>query len=68
MILNQIKSPLSSPRICPYREIVTILKYGFADVLRLVASSDFRNEDATITPLREEDCCPPIPENPRSKN
>ena len=68
MILNQIKSAVEFASHLPrYREIVTILwKYGFADVLRLVALQRFLGiEDATIT-LREEGLLSkPLPERMR---
>jgi len=68
VILNQIKSAVEFASHLPrYREIVTILwKYGFADVLRLVALQRFLGmEDATIT-LREEGLLSkPIPERMR---
>ena len=68
MILNQIKSAVEFASHLPrYREIVTILwKYGFAEVLRLVALQRFLGmEDATIT-LREEGLLSkPIPERMR---
>jgi ubiquinone biosynthesis protein len=68
VILNQIKSAVEFASHLPrYREIVTILwKYGFAEVLRLVALQRFLGmEDATIT-LREEGLLSkPIPERMR---
>jgi ubiquinone biosynthesis protein len=68
VILNQIRSAVEFASHLPrYREIVSILwKYGFADVLRLVALQRFLGiEDATIT-LREEGLLSkPLPERVR---
>jgi ubiquinone biosynthesis protein len=68
VILNQIRSAVEFASHLPrYREIVSILwKYGFADVLRLVALQRFLGiEDATIT-LREEGLLSkPVPERVR---
>jgi ubiquinone biosynthesis protein len=68
VILDQIRSAVEFASHLPrYREIVSILwKYGFADVLRLVALQRFLGiEDATIT-LREEGVLSkPLPERVR---
>ncbi|HEY5704231.1 MAG TPA: AarF/UbiB family protein [Terrimicrobiaceae bacterium] len=68
MILDQIRSAVEFASHLPrYREIIGILwKYGFADVLRLVALQRFLGiEDATIT-LREEGLLSkPLPERMR---
>jgi ubiquinone biosynthesis protein len=68
VILNQIRSAVEFASHLPrYREIVSILwKYGFADVLRLVALQRFLGiEDATIA-LREEGLLSrPLPERVR---
>ncbi len=68
MILNQIKSAVEFASHLPrYREIVAVLwKYGFADVLRLVAFQRFLGiEDATITLHEEGLLSKPLPERVR---
>ena len=68
MIFNQIKSAVEFASHLPrYREIVVILwKYGFADVLRLVALQHFLGiEDATITLHEEGLLSKPLPERMR---
>lgn len=64
MILNQIKSAVEFASHLPrYREIVGILmKYGFADVLKLVALQRFLGiEDATVTPHETGILSEPLP-------
>ena len=68
MIFNQIKSAVEFASHLPrYREIIAILwKYGFADVLRLVALQRFLGiEDATITLHEEGLLSKPVPERMR---
>ena len=68
VIFNQIKSAVEFASHLPrYREIVVILwKYGFADVLRLVALQRFLGiEDATITLHEEGLLSKPLPERMR---
>ena len=68
MILNQIKSAVGfASHLRRYHEIVAILwKYGFADVLRLVALQRFLGiEDATITLHEEGLLSKPLPERVR---
>ena len=68
MIFNQIRSAVEFASHLPrYREIVGILwKYGFADVLRLVALQRFLGmEDATITLHEEGLLSKPLPERMR---
>jgi ubiquinone biosynthesis protein len=66
--LDQIRSAVEFASHLPrYREIVSILwKYGFADVLRLVALQRFLGiEDATITLHEEGLLSKPLPERVR---
>lgn len=68
MILNQLKGAVEFASHLPrYREIVSILwKYGFADVLRLVALQRFLGiEDATIAVHEEGLLSKPVPERMR---
>jgi ubiquinone biosynthesis protein len=68
VILNQIKSAVGfASHLRRYHEIVAILwKYGFADVLRLVALQRFLGiEDATITLHEEGLLSKPLPERVR---
>jgi ubiquinone biosynthesis protein len=68
VILDQIKSAVGfASHLRRYREIVGILwKYGFADVLRLVAFQRFLGiEDATITLHEEGLLSKPLPERVR---
>jgi ubiquinone biosynthesis protein len=68
VILNQIRSAVGfASHLRRYREIVGILwKYGFADVLRLVALQRFLGiEDATITLHEEGLLSKPLPERVR---
>ncbi|CAN5378886.1 AarF/ABC1/UbiB kinase family protein [soil metagenome] len=68
MILDQIKSAVEFASHIPrYREIVGILlKYGFADVLKLVALQRFLGmEDATITIHETGVLSKPLPERLR---
>jgi len=68
VILNQIKSAVEFASHLPrYREIVAVLwKYGFADVLRLVAFQRFLGiENATITLHEEGLLSKPLPERVR---
>jgi ubiquinone biosynthesis protein len=68
VILDQIRSAVEFASHLPrYREIVGILwKYGFADVLRLVALQRFLGlEDATITLHEEGLLSKPLPERVR---
>ena len=68
MILNQIKSAMGfASHLRRYHEIGAILwKYGFADVLRLVALQRFLGiEDATITLHEEGLLSKPLPERVR---
>lgn len=68
MILDQIKSAVEFASHLPrYREIVGILlKYGFADVLKLVALQRFLGmEDATITIHENGILSKPLPERMR---
>jgi ubiquinone biosynthesis protein len=68
VILNQIRSAVEFASHLPrYREIISILwKYGFADVLRLVALQRFLGiEDATITLHEEGLLSKPLPERMR---
>ena len=68
MILNQLKGAVEFASHLPrYREIVSILwKYGFADVLRLVALQRFLGiEDATIAVHEEGLLSKPVPERVR---
>jgi ubiquinone biosynthesis protein len=68
VILNQIRSAVEfASHLRRYREIIGILwKYGFADVLRLVALQRFLGiEDATITLHEEGLLSKPIPERVR---
>jgi ubiquinone biosynthesis protein len=68
VILNQIKSAMGfASHLRRYHEIVAILwKYGFADVLRLVALQRFLGiEDATITLHEEGLLSKPLPERVR---
>ncbi len=68
MILNQIKSAVEFATHVPrYREILGILfKYGFADVLKLVALQRVLGmEDATITIHEEGLLATPLPERMR---
>jgi len=68
VIFNQIKSAVEFASHLPrYREIVGILwKYGFADVLKLVALQHLLGmEDATITVHEEGLLAKPLPERMR---
>ena len=68
MILNQLKGAVEFASHLPrYREIVAILwKYGFADVLRLVALQRVLGiEDATIAVHEEGLLSKPLPERMR---
>jgi ubiquinone biosynthesis protein len=68
VIFNQIKSAVEFASHLPrYREIVGILwKYGFADVLKLVALQHLLGmEDATITVHEEGLLSKPLPERMR---
>lgn len=68
MIFNQIRSAVSFASHLPrYREIISILwKYGFADVLKLVALQHLLGmEDATITIHEEGLLAKPLPERMR---
>lgn len=68
MIFNQIKSAVSFASHLPrYREIIGILwKYGFADVLKLVALQHLLGmEDATIAVHEEGLLAKPLPERMR---
>jgi ubiquinone biosynthesis protein len=68
VILNQIKSAVGfASHLRRYHEIVAILwKYGFANVLRLVALQRFLGiEDATITLHEEGLLSKPLPERVR---
>jgi ubiquinone biosynthesis protein len=68
VIIDQIKSAVSFASHLPrYREIISILwKYGFADVLKLVALQHVLGmEDATITIHEEGLLSKPLPERMR---
>jgi ubiquinone biosynthesis protein len=68
VILNQLRSAVEFASHLPrYREILRILwKYGFADVLRLVALQRFLGiEDATIAVHEEGLLSKPLPERMR---
>lgn len=68
MIFNQLKGAVEFASHLPrYREIIAILwKYGFADVLRLVALQRFLGiEDATIAVHEEGLLSKPVPERVR---
>lgn len=68
MILNQLKGAVEFASHLPrYREIVsTLWKYGFADVLRLVALQRFLGiEDATLAVHEEGLLSKPLPERMR---
>ena len=68
MIFNQLKGAVEFASHLPrYREIIAILwKYGFADVLRLVALQRFLGiEDATIAVHEEGLLAKPVPERVR---
>jgi ubiquinone biosynthesis protein len=68
VIFNQLKGAVEFASHLPrYREIIAILwKYGFADVLRLVALQRFLGiEDATISVHEEGLLAKPVPERVR---
>ena len=68
MIFNQLKGAVEFASHLPrYREIIAILwKYGFADVLRLVALQRFLGiDDATIAVHEEGLLSKPVPERVR---
>ena len=68
MIFNQLKGAVEFASHLPrYREIIsTLWKYGFADVLRLVALQRFLGiEDATIAVHEEGLLAKPVPERVR---
>jgi ubiquinone biosynthesis protein len=68
VIFNQLKGAVEFASHLPrYREIIAILwKYGFADVLRLVALQRFLGiEDATIAVHEEGLLAKPVPERVR---